>query len=173
MAFIIIGIVGFNIYKASNYNGSYQESNSKYYSSVDELSNNDYSSMDTNASIYIDQVGNGVSDTNHSYMSDGNPKREKVYVAANEKSNKIVSIYKVKYKDFFHQENSYIVYVPLVYENIKNSKSVTNFRNPQVEAPEYYFDSEKKSYTYGYKTLEDAYNDLIKPLKDDYKISEK
>ena len=36
-----------------------------------------------------------------------------------------------------------------------------------------YFNSEKTSYTYGYSSIDDIYNNIIKPLESDYKLSSK
>ncbi|MBE6157681.1 MAG: hypothetical protein E7160_02685 [Firmicutes bacterium] len=182
IVFILVGVIGYNIYKhASNQlsdsnNNSIinKKSNAKYITSIDDLDNDDYEDIDSDSNIEIKRSGNGVNNAYHSYSRDGDPKREKVYVAYKKDDNVIIAIYKAIYKDFFHQENSYTVYVPIVYENIKkNEFGIYEWDNPQVKAPEYYFDSEHKSYTYGYNSIADAYNSVVKPLENDYKISQK
>ena len=70
-------------------------------------------------------------------------------------------------------KNDYKVYIPIKFEHIRKSGFISNFKNPQLEAPEYYFNPEQTSYTYGYDSMENLYNDVIKPLESDYKISEK
>ena len=47
------------------------------------------------------------------------------------------------------------------------------FTNSEINAPEYYFDSNKTTYTHGYNNFNDAYNNVIVPLQNDYKISKK
>lgn len=182
IVFILIGVIGYNIYKqASNQlsdsdNDSIinKKSNTKYITSIDDLDNDDYEDIDSDSNIEIKRSGNGVNNAYHSYSRDGDSKREKVYVAYKKDGNVIIAIYKAIYKDFFHQENSYTVYVPIVYENIKKDDFGSyEWKNPQVKAPEYYFDSEHKSYTYGYNSLDEAYNSVVKPLEKDYKISQK
>ena len=101
-------------------------------------------------------------------------KREKTYVAGkdDDSTNVIVTIYKATYHDFFHQESRYTLYIPLVYENIK-LKGFNKFNNPELKAPEYYFDSNKTAFTYGYGSLDEAINAVVKPLKNDYKVTSK
>lgn len=185
IAFIIIGFAGYNIFKAANNQLKKNDSSSiidvtdneknstKYIVSVDDISNNDYENIDTDANTTIIHSGEGVNDARHSYMRDGDPKREKIYVASKDDNNVIVSIYKVNYKDFFHQDDHHTIYVPITYENIKKSDGISNFNNPQVKAPEYYFNSDNSSYAYGYGSFEDAYNNVVKVLETNYKISEK
>ena len=182
IVFILVGVVGYNIYKQArsqlsdvdNNSIINKKNNTKYITSIENLDNDDYEDIDTDARFEIKSRGNGVNDTSHSYTRDDNLKREQVYVAYKKDSNIIIAIYKAIYKDFFHQENSYTVYVPIVYENIKKDEFGSyEWKNPQVKAPEYYFDSEHKSYTYGYKSIDDAYNSVVTPLEKDYKISKK
>ena len=146
----------------------------KYISDINELTNDDYEDIDNDASSHINHIGEGVNDAHHSYSMDGNLHREKTYVASkkDDSGNVIVSIYKAYYKDFFNQTNRYTVYIPIVYENIKLN-DFDKFKNPQVKAPEFYFNSEKTSYTYGYGSIEQAEEGIIKPLEADYKVSSK
>ena len=181
VAFIIFGIIGYSIFKEAN--NQLKESNNtsildvfddeKYIASIDDISNNDYENIDTDARIKIIYRAEGVSDSRHSFTRDGDPKREKIYVASKDNSNVIVSIYKVNYKDFFHQDDHHTIYVPITYENIKKSNGISNFENPQIKAPEYYFNPDNSSYAYGYASFDDAYNNVVKVLENDYKISEK
>ena len=182
IVFILVGVVGYNIYKQASKqlsdsdNNSIidKKSNTKYITSINELENDDYENIDFDSQTEIINHGEGVSNSEHSYTRDGDPKREKIYVAYKKDGNVIIAIYKAIYKDFFHQENSYTVYVPIIYENIKKDEFGSyEWENPQVKAPEYYFDSEHKSYTYGYKSIDDAYNEVVKPLEKDYKITKK
>ena len=154
---------------------SNNDSNKKtYIFDINELTNDDYEDIDNDAASTINRIGEGANDTNHSYSMDGDLKREKVYVAGknDDSGNIIISIYKAYYKDFFHQENRYTVYIPIIYENIK-LKGFSKFKNPQLNAPEYYFNSDKTSYTYGYDSIDQAENAVVKPLEKDYKVTSK
>lgn len=61
--------------------------------------------------------------------------------------------------------------------NIKHYYSqdgdVNNFKNPQIKAPEFYLNSDNSCYSYGYASLDEAYNNVVVPLEKDYKISKK
>ena len=140
---------------------------------VSLLSNSDFDSIDNHAKSEINRSGEGVNDSHHSYSINGKVKREKLYIAYQKGHNYVIPIYKATYYDFFHQENQYTVYIPILFENIE--KNVTfSLGNPTLKAPEYYFNDDHSSYTYGYSSLEDAYQEIIKPLENDgYTISEK
>ncbi len=145
------------------------QSGPSYYTEVSELSNDDYEDIDFDARVTI-QEGEGE----ESFSIDGNRKREKVYVAYKDDSSYVIATYKVNYYNFFHKDQRFTVYVPMVYENINKKEFVDKFSNPQIQAPEFYFDSEKKSYTYGYGSMDDVYSNVIKPLEEkNYNITEK
>lgn len=167
---VFIGFVFFNIFKSfSDNNFGPFNSGTAYYTDASELSNKDYQDIDFDAAMKIDD-GEGV-DT---YTIDGTKKREKVYVAFKENSSIIVAAYKVNYYNVFQKDQRFTVYVPIYYENIDKNEFGDKFSNPQVKAPEFYFNSDKTSYTYGYASLDDLYNDLLKPLESkDYKITDK
>lgn len=181
LVFIFIGICGYKIYNSANKNFNdavnktvnKTKNSDKYLSSIDEINNSNYEDIDNDAKMKIISVGKGVNDSRHSYNRDNNPIREKIYVASKNNGNKVIAIYKTDYYDFFHQENRFSIYVPIVYENIKNSFLGYEFENPNVSAPEYYFDAEKSAYAYGYGSFEEAYTSLVKPLEKDYKITQK
>lgn len=164
----------FNNDYISKKNNEKKETKKLYVSDIKELTNDDYEDIDNDAASTINRIGEGANDTNHSYSMDGDLKREKVYVAAknDDNGNIIVSIYKAYYKDFFHQENRYTVFIPLVYENIKLD-DFNKWKNSTLNAPEYYFNSNKTSYTYGYNSLEEAINAVVKPLEKNYKVTSK
>ena len=144
----------------------------EFIKDVSQLSNSDISHIENRSETKISYRGEGVNDAHHSYNRSGEPRREKLYVAYKNDGNYIISIYKVNYHDFFHQENSYTVYVPIVFENVKGDIAF-DLGDGEVRAPEYYFNSEKTSYTYGYASFDEAYNGVVKPLENDYKITEK
>lgn len=143
-----------------------------FIENISQLSNSNLSSIEHRAKMRISYRGEGVNDAHHSYSRTGEPKREKLYVAYKSDGNYIIAIYKANYHDFFHQENNYTVYVPVVFENVKGDITF-NLGDGEVRAPEYYFNSEKTSYTYGYSSFEEAYNNVVKPLEGEYKITEK
>ena len=139
---------------------------------ISQLSNSQISSIEHSSKMRISYRGEGANDANHSYNRTGEPRREKLYVAYKKDGNYIISIYKAVYHDFFHQENSYTVYVPIIFENVKDGFDF-DLGDGEVKAPEYYFNSEKTSYTYGYASFDEAYNGVVKPLESDYTITEK
>lgn len=144
----------------------------KLLKDVSEISNRDFDLIDSHATSKIHRTGEGVNDTKHSYSINGNISREKLFVAYKEGHNYLIIIYKATYHDFFHQENQYTVYIPVLFENIEKS-IISSLGNATLKAPEFYFNNEKTSYTYGYANYEQAYKEVIEPLKEDYKISEK
>ena len=179
----IIGGVAYSMFRTQKevrkefdqISGKQDSSNEKVYiSDISELTNDDYYYLDNEAVSKISRTAEGVNDTNHSYSMDGDLKREKAYVAGkdDDSTNVIVTIYKATYHDFFHQESRYTLYIPLVYENIK-LKGFNKFNNPELKAPEYYFDSNKTAFTYGYGSLDEAINAVVKPLESDYKVTSK
>ena len=160
--------------KVNSFEINDKDDGNSLYSSVDELTNSDFESIDNDSIFAIKSTAEGVNDAYHSYSKDGDAKRQKVYVAYKEGTNSIIAIYQVTFKDFFHQENRYTVYVPIVYENISKEKFGDKFENPQVKAPEYYFNDDHSSFSYGYSSMEEAYQNVVKPLEDqEYKITEK
>ena len=85
----------------------------------------------------------------------------------------IIAVYKAKYSKVFSGE-SYFVYVPIKYENIKSSGSlIFELDNPSISAPEYYFDNEHTEYAYGYADMETLEKEVIEPLKKEYTVTEK
>ena len=156
-----------------NFFNTKTENKEKLFTCIEELGNEDFEALDNDANMIISKTGNGVNDSHHTYNLDGKPNRAKVYVFYKEKANYIISIYQTTYHDFFHQENSYNVFVPILYENI-NSNTFDRFINPQIKAPEYYFNEEKTSFTYGYASLDEVYSNVVKPLIDEgFKVTEK
>lgn len=180
---IFISVFGYKVYESNNKSTKSflddkidtvkKENTSTYLSSIDQIENDNYEDIDHDAEMKIISRGEGVNNVYHSYTRDGDPKREKIYVAAKENENKVIAIYRANYYDFFHQANRYTIYVPILYENIKKDYVRYEFKNPKVNAPEYYFNPEKTSYAYGYGSFDEAYNNVVKPLENDYKITQK
>ena len=57
--------------------------------------------------------------------------------------------------------------------NIYKEKFGDKFENPQLKAPEYYFNDDHSSFSYGYGSLDDAYNNVVKSLIDQgYTVTE-
>lgn len=138
---------------------------------VNDLTNEDYDHIMNDATVKVVHTGEGKSDTNHSYSLNSKLQRESVYVAYKDNSNKIIAILSGTYHDFFHQENTYTVYIPLVYENVKENNIA--FSSANIDAPKYYFTPEQDSWVYGYGSLDEAYNAAVKPLENNYKVTKK
>lgn len=176
IVFIIIGFAGFTIFK-----GAYQmlkdddileKKSNKYFSNVSELSNDDYEEIDSKFENTFNSRAMGENNIKHYYRQDGDAKREVVYVASKEDGNFIIGIYKVYFYDIYYNEDRHTFYVPIVFENIKMG-DVNNFKNPQIKAPEFYLNSDNSCFSYGYASLDEAYNNVVVPLEKDYKISKK
>lgn len=117
------------------------------------------------------QTAHGQNDLKYSYTKCDSLHLEKMYFTYKDNSNFIILIYKTKYHNYWDQSTSQTVYIPVVFTNIKNNLSdLKNGKNP---APEYYFNPEKTTYIYAYSSFEETYNEVVKPLEKDYKISEK
>lgn len=170
---ILIAVISiFTIFTAFKFISGSLKNYDSFVKDVSSLSSEDIGDIDFNARAKISDNAEGKNDTSHSYSVSGTKIREKLIVAHKKGSNKIISIYKVPYHDFFHQELTFTVYVPVVYNNVKSDVTFS-LGDVKIDAPEYYFDNEKTSYTYGYASYEEAYNNVVKPLEKEYKISEK
>ena len=167
--FIIIGIVSVFTRKESSSNFFDNiKSSSEYLTNIDDISNFDYNFLDTHSRIAI-----ATEDNSTFYFSKkGNDSRELIYLLYNDSGNKLIPIYKSVYSD---GETTYILYVPVIYENIKISHdSIANsISNAKVSAPKYYFNLEHSEYSFGYQDLDKLYEEVIKPLEDNYTITKK
>ena len=139
---------------------------------VNEIKNRDFDIIDSQASMQINRVSDGVNDANHSFSVDGDITREKLYVISGENYNKIVIIYKATYEDFFHQEDRHTLYIPVIYENIEKDV-ISSLGNARVTDHIYYLSSDKSCLTYGYTTFDEAYQENVASYAEDYKITEK
>ena len=176
-AVIIIGVIFFQIFNFSKNDNKLSSSvirknENRLLKDAKGLSGANISAITRAGSSKISRLGEGVNDTNHSYKMTGDAKKEKIYVAYKDNENYVIVIYKAIYHDFFHQENSYTVYVPVVFENVMEDVYFS-LGGGEITAPEFYFNSEKSSYTYGYASFDDAYNGAVRPLEKNYTITEK
>lgn len=147
------------------------EEQNKLISDVSELTNANIDIIKSKCHSVIRQSVVGRSDTTYNYQITGDPRVEKMIVAANDDSNVLIVIYSVIYHNFFNQSDQKTVYVPVVFEDVSsNFFSLTSGNNP---APEYYLNDEHSSYIYAYGSYDEAYNNVVNPYKDEYKITEK
>ena len=148
------------------------EEKQQLITSFDDLNEDQLETLDTESKSVAYQTSQGQSDNTYSYLSSESLRLEKVYVAYKKDSNVIVSIYRSGFHNFFNQADSHTIYTPVVYKNIYNNSFHLVLKNGKNPAPEYYFNPEKTSYVYAYSSLEDAYNEVVKPLEDDgYKVT--
>lgn len=187
VSIIIFVIIGFGVFSAFKSDGDSknefntqevddffdtEDDENKLLSDVNQLSNGDFDSIDNKATVTINHRGEGINNADHSYSINGNITREVLYIASREDANFVIPIYKATYYDFFHQEDQYTVYIPVVFENIEKDV-LFSLGNAKLSAPEFYFNADKTSFTYGYGSLDDAYNNIVKPLENDYTITSK
>ena len=105
----------------------------------------------------------------------GKFKRYKVYLLNKQGNNLFIPVYLCTYSN---NETTYTVYTPLVYENVKYNYETHEFLKyfPQVKgdtSPKIYLSSDQTEYTIGYLNFDELYNKTIKPLENEYKITEK
>lgn len=174
IVFCFIGLAAFCVFKGIS---AQMKDNdiflgNKYFSNVSELSNDDYEAIDNKFEDTFNSSAMGENNIKHYYSQDGDARREVIYVASKKDENFIIGIYKICFHDIYHKEDRHTFYVPIVFENIKMG-DVNNFKNPQIKAPEFYLNSDNSCYSYGYASLDEAYNNVVVPLEKDYKISKK
>lgn len=168
--FIVIVIVAFNIIQGLNDSDSIFNRSAYYVSSISDLSDSDYSTLDINSTILIARDTTGITGL---YNAKSNYKREKLYIISSEKGNRIIPVYKAIYTNISNSEEKYTIYIPIVYKNVKTKNNSISFSLGEgtIKAPEYQFNG--GSYTYGYGDLDTLYNELIKQYDKGYKIVEK
>ena len=165
-AFTVFGIIGYNVVKSINNESETSVSGKKgYIQDVKDISNMEFSFLDTTASMEISTKSDNTGD----FHNDLFPQRQKVYLMAKTDANILIAIYKVKYTSL-DGEKTFTVYTPIKYENIKNT---SDFTNGTVLGEEVYFNEEKTQYAYGYMDLDTIYEKEVKQYEKDYKITEK
>lgn len=173
ITFLIIGGVGYGIYKANsqvNKGFNNNETKSTLLTDASKLSESQVETLDMRAKSIAYQTAKGRSDTTYSYQSSDSLRLEKIYIASKKDSNQVIVVYKGKFHNFFDQSDVHTIYTPVVYKNVHENMDLNNGKNP---APEYYFNPDKSSYIYAYDSLDEINNNLVKPLEDDsYKITE-
>ena len=116
------------------------------------------------------QTAKGQNDTKYSYQTSDSLRLEKIYIASKDDTNQLVVVFKSSWHNFFNQSDNQTVYTPVVFKNVHENLDFHNGKNP---APEYYFNPEKTSYIYAYKSLEETYEKVLKPLENEgYKITQ-
>lgn len=170
ITFIIIIILGYNILKGLNDSNSIFNRNASLVTSINDLTNSDYSTLDLNSKVLISKE---TASTTGSYINKGSFKREKLYIISNKKNNYLIPIYKATYEYFYNKEEKYTIYIPIEFKNVKKKNNSIAFYldNGKINAPEYHFNED--NYSYGYDNFDTLYNEIIKKYEKDYKIIEK
>ncbi|MBQ6323334.1 MAG: hypothetical protein IJI22_00700 [Bacilli bacterium] len=181
--FIIIGVSAYKQISNNKNNSSKnpisnmikeeEDDSEKLLTNASELSNHDVDSIYSDAKMEISHTAKGVNNAQHSYMLDGDLEKEKIYVAYKDGNNYLIIVLKGIYKDFFHQESQYTLYMPIVYSDVDKESLSFDLANGKLQAPEYHFGDDGSSYYYGYGSLEEVYDNVVKPYADEYEISEK
>lgn len=168
--FIVIIILGYNIVNGLNDSNSIFNRNATLVTKINDLNNDDYSTLDLNSKVLITKE---TAATTGSYINKNSFKREKIYIISNDKTNYLIPIYKTTYENFSNSSDMHTIYIPVVFKNVrKKSNSIAFYLdNGKINAPEYHFN--EYNYSYGYSNLDTLYNELIKKYEKDYKIIEK
>ena len=168
--FVIIIIVGFNIVKGLNDSDSIFNRNASLITSASQLSNSDYSTLDIDSRVVISKETTG---TTGMYSISNNLKRENLYIISNEKTNYLIPIYKATYTNMVNRDDVHVLYIPIVYKNVRTKSNSIAFSldNGEMSAPEYHFND--TNYSYGYTDLDTLYNEVIKQYEKNYKIVQK
>ncbi len=168
---VIFGVIAHSMFSSSKASKAEIVEKETLLTDVTKLDNVQLEEINEEAKGIAYQTAQGRNDTTYSYLSSESLRLQKVYIAYKDGSNYVISIYKSAFHNYFNQKDNQVIYTPVVFENVHENLDLHNGKNP---APEYYFNSEKSSYVYAYKTMEEAYNAVVKPLEDEgYKITEK
>ena len=170
ITFVIIIIVAFNLMKGLSDSDSIFNRNASYVTSTSDLSTSDYSTIDIQSKILISRETTGITGM---YSTKGSFKREKLYVISNDKTNCVIPIYKAEYINISNAEDKHIIYIPVIYKNVKtkNSSIAFSLSEGEISAPEYHFND--SNYSYGYGDFDTLYNEVIKQYEEEYKIEVK
>ena len=132
--------------------------------SIEEIENFDYSFIDTTSTIAI----SGEDKTLFDFHMKGSMKRETMYLLYNDKANRLIPVYKVIYSN---GETTYNLYVPVIYNNIHKESVAHDIGNPNISAPIYYFNMDHSEYAVGYDNLDKLYEEVVKPLENEFTLS--
>lgn len=170
---IFFGIKSYNSTKdfEENYKDNYVVEE-KVLTKISDVSEGEIEDIIRDSKFKINLTADGENNVSHSYTRDGDPELQNIYLAYKKGENRVIAIFKTTYTDFFNKSDSSTIYVPIIYENIKEG-DFNNLGNGKISAPKYYLSSDQKCYFYGYGSLDEAYSDIILPLESDYKISKK
>ena len=166
---VIFGFVIFGIYTGISSTNKSKARENTYLTDVNDIENEDYVFLDTQATIKIRQENSLMVD----FKQKGSLKREKIYVISNEKGNYLIPIYKGIYSN---GETTYTIFTPVVYENVKFDywgNITSSLGTASIDCPTVYFNLEHSEYSVGYEDLNALYDDVIKQYESDYEISEK
>lgn len=167
---VTISLISFSIFHAHEDNASILENgeaSNSYLSSISDISNFDYSFIDTHSTIAMSKE-----DTDTFYFHENSSKRVMIYLLYKEDGNMLIPIYKNVYTN---GTMSYELYVPVIYENIKvdHGSIAHDIGNSNIIAPKYYLNLEKTEYTIGYESIDSLYDSVIRSYEKDYKITKK
>lgn len=164
IVFLIIVIILFGAMGGRLYGSSKRQ----LIKSTSELTDSNYSRMNLNARAIISRETIG---STGEYVSKGRIERERIYIISNEKRNYVIPVYKVVYKHFVNSSDTYTVYIPISYENVRVKGNSITLDDGVIAADKYYFND--NDYTYGYSDLDTLYKEVIKPYEKDFKIENK
>ena len=136
---------------------------------INDINTTDYYEFDMSARIAI-KNNNGLGET---FKLQNDLKRKMVYLIQKDKTNILVFVYKGIYTD---GETIYTVYTPVFFKEVRYGKAYSvsgSFIVDDVKGNDIYFNLEHSEFTVGYNSLEELYEDAIKPYDGEYKISQK
>ena len=171
ITFVIIIIVAFNLIQGLNDSNSLFNRNAYYVTSVEDLNNNDYNTIDINSSIAINKATMG---NTNGLVKKGSFKREKLYIISKKKRNYIIPVYKATYSYYSNSDIKYDVYIAVIYKNVRSKNNSIAYTLDDPEVVDNIYNFNEGGYTYGYDSIESLYNDIIKYYEGkNFKIVEK
>ena len=144
-----------------------------FLADINKISEDDFKIIDEAAEGKI--IFESRFDQQNGFDIIGKCKRNKVYLLNKKDNNLFIPVYLCTYSN---NKTTYNVYSPVVYENVKYNYETNEFLKyfPPASnntAPKVYLSSDQSEYTIGYLSFDELYNKFIKPLENEYRISEK
>ena len=136
------------------------------------ITNTNYSIIDNEAESAIFNLTFG----DNNYIRIGTSQRVKEYLLISDSKSVYIPVYKVTYTDWPNEENKFVLYIPVKFNDTTKSKGkldTFNLGDGVIDADDYYFNLEHSSSTKGYQSIDELYEKYIKNYEKDYTIKTK